>query len=163
MGQPRREATPAPAGAALQRGFVGQTFPRSHHTEVNTPVQHRPQHGHLPSLKSCRSHLCDVESHTGETGPNTRDKASHLASVPAEACAPSHHSAKAHGFHSLLFLLPVLKGLPCLWGPSLPVYIHKSVTNTPWEDKDVDTCVCMERLGREAQTGSKLAKNTANT
>lgn len=45
-------------------------------------------------------------------GPNTRDKTSHLAGVPTEASAPSHHPAKAHGFHSLMFLLPVPRGFP---------------------------------------------------
>lgn len=46
------------------------------------------------------------------SGPNTRDEASHLAGVPAEAPAPSHHPAKAHGFYSLTFLLPVPKWFP---------------------------------------------------
>ena len=45
-------------------------------------------------------------------GPNTEDKASHLAGVPAEAPGPSHHPAMAHGFHSLMFLLSVSKGFP---------------------------------------------------
>lgn len=43
---------------------------------------------------------------------NTRDKASHLAGVPVEAPAPPHHPAKAHGFQSLMLLLPVPKGFP---------------------------------------------------
>lgn len=84
-------------------------------------------------------------------------EASNLVGGPAEAPGPSHHPARAHGFHSLLFLLPVPKGFPSSDVPMLEVGSHffpyipiKAPANVPWED--ADAWGCAGRLEKEVQT-----------